>query len=247
VKGLGKLIRMEAVLYFREPMASFFTLVFPVLLLVLFGSIYGNKPNPFFGGRGTVDMSAPAYIGIIIGSTALMGIPIGMGIYRERGILRRLKATPLRPVGIIAAEVAVQYAMTFLGTALLVATALLVYGLHFTGNVLSVFVAFTLSAMSFFAVGFLVASLAPTARVAYVLGMLLYFPNIFLSGATLPKEMFPPTIRAISRFVPMTHIVSLLQGLWFGEPWGKHLIEVAVLAGLLAAGAFVSALTFRWE
>jgi ABC-2 type transport system permease protein len=77
--------------------------------------------------------------------------------------------------------------------------------------------------------------------------MLLYFPNIFLSGATLPKEMFPPTIRAISRFVPMTHIVSLLQGLWFGEPWGKHLVEVAVLAGLLVAGTVVSALAFRWE
>jgi ABC-2 type transport system permease protein len=247
VKGLWKLTRMEALLYIREPMASFFTLVFPILLLVLFGSIYGNKPSLFFGGRGTVDVSTPAYIGIIIGSTALMAIPIGLGTYRERGILRRLKATPLRPSGIIVAEIAVHYAMTFLGAALLIVTARLAYGLHFAGNPFILFLAFSLSALSFFAVGFLVASLAPTARVAYVIGMLFYFPNIFLSGATLPKEMFPPTIRAVARFVPMTHIVSLLQGLWFGDPWGKHIVEVAVLGGLLAAGAFVSALTFRWE
>ncbi len=247
MRGLGKLIRIEALLYLREPIAAFFTLVFPILLLVLFGSIYGNKPNPFFGGRGTVDASTPAYIALIIGSTALMAIPIGLGTYRERGILRRLKATPLRPGGIIAAEIAVHYAMTLLGTVLLIATAVLAYGMRFGGDVLSVFLAFSLSVLSFFAVGFLVASLAPTARVAYVIGMLLYFPNIFLSGAALPKEMFPPAIRTISKFIPMTHIVSLLQGLWIGEPWGRHLVEVAVLGGLLAAGTLVSAAAFRWE
>ena len=75
----------------------------------------------------------------------------------------------------------------------------------------------------------------------------LYFPNIFLSGATVPKEIFPPAMRTISKALPMTHVVNLLQGLWIGNPWSKHIVEVAVLAGLLIVGAFVSAKTFRWE
>jgi ABC-2 type transport system permease protein len=238
---------MEALLYLREPMASFFTLIFPVLLLFLFGSIYGNKPSPFFGGRGTVDVSTPAYMAIIIGSTALMSIPIGISTYRERGILRRFRATPIRPAAILGAEICVHLVMTLFGAALLVAAARLVYGLRFGGNAVLVFLALILSTLSFFAVGFLVASLAPSARVANAIGMVLYFPNLFLSGATFPTEMFPPTIKAIGNFVPMTHIVRLLQGLWFGDPVGKHLTEIAVLGGLLVVGAVVSALTFRWE
>lgn len=247
MRGLWKLTRMEALLYLREPMASFFTLIFPVLLLFLFGSIYGNKPNPFFGGRGTVDISTPAYMAIIVGSTALMSIPIGISTYRERGVLRRFRATPLRPGAIITAEIIVHFAMTLLGAVLLVAAARLVYGLNFGGNAALVFLGFTLSALSFFAVGFLVASLSPNARVANIIGMVLYFPNLFLSGATFPKEMFPPAVKAVSRFIPMTHVVSLLQGLWFGEPLGKHLLAVVILGALLVAGGVVSALAFRWE
>jgi len=106
---------------------------------------------------------------------------------------------------------------------------------------------FCLSALSFFAIGFVLASLARTSRTAQILAMVLYFPNIFLSGATIPKEIFPPAMRAVSQAFPMTHVVSLLQGLWIGEPWSKHLVEVAVLAGLLVVGGFISARAFRWE
>ncbi len=247
MRGLWKLTRMEALLYLREPMAFFFTLVFPMLLLFLFGTIYGNKPSPFFGGRGTVDVSTPAYIAIIIGSTGLMGIGIGLATYRERGILRRFRATPLRPGAVLGAEIAVHFAMTFLGAVLLVTAARLVYHMNFSGNAAVVVLAFALCTLSFFAVGFLVAGLAPNAKVAYIIGMLLYFPNLFLSGATFPKEMFPPSIRAIGKFIPMTHIVSLLQGLWIGDALGKHVMEIAVLGILLAAGTAVSVLTFRWE
>jgi ABC-2 type transport system permease protein len=247
MKAFWSLTRMEALLYLREPMASFFTLVFPLLLLILFGSIYGNAPNPFFGGRGTVDYSTPAYMAIIIGSTALMSIPIAIATYRERGILRRFRATPVRPGTVIGAEITVHMAMTLLGAGLLVVAARLIYGLRFGGNALVESLALVLGTLSFFAVGFLVASLAPNARTANVVGIVLYFPNLFLSGATFPTEMFPPTVKAIARFVPMTHVVRLLQGLWFGDPVGKHVVSILVLGGLLVAGAVVSALTFRWE
>ena len=105
MKGLMKLIWVEFKLYMRQPQAAFFTLVFPLLLLFMFGSIYGNKPTPFFGGHGMVDVSTPAYIAIILGSTGFMSMSIIVSTYRERGILRRFRATPLRPMAIIGAQV----------------------------------------------------------------------------------------------------------------------------------------------
>jgi ABC-2 type transport system permease protein len=137
--------------------------------------------------------------------------------------------------------------MTLAGAIILVAGALLVYHMRFNGSVGAVFVGFTLSTLSFFSIGFVVASLARTSRVAQIFGMLLYFPNIFLSGATVPKEIFPAAMRSISKVLPMTHVVNLLQGLWIGNPWSKHITEVAVLAGFLIVGGIISAKTFRWE
>jgi len=247
MKGLIKLFWVEFKLYMRQPQAAFFSLVFPLLLLFMFGSIYGNKPTPFFGGRGMVDVSAPAYIAIIMGSTGLMSISIVVSTYRERGVLRRFRATPLRPAAIIGAQVAVNFLMTLAGAIILVGGALLVYHMRFNGSVGAVLVGFTLSTLSFFAIGFVAASLARTSRVAQIFGMLLYFPNIFLSGATVPKEIFPAAMRSVSKVLPMTHVVNLLQGLWIGNPWSKHIAEVAVLAGFLVVGGIVSAKTFKWE
>ena len=247
MKALLKLIWVEFKLYMRQPQAAFFALVFPLLLLLMFGSIYGNKPEAFFGGHGMVDVSTPAYIAIIMGSTGFMSISIIVSTYRERGILRRFRATPLRPTAVIGAQVVVNYVLTLAGAVILVGGARLIYHMRFGGSVWAVLAGFTLSTLSFFAVGFVVASVSRTSRTAQILAMVLYFPNIFLSGATVPKQIFPPAMRTISKALPMTHVVNLLQGLWFGDPWSKHLVEVAVLAGLLVVGTFVSAKTFRWE
>jgi len=247
MKGFWKLAWVEIKIYLRQPEAAFFTLVFPMLLLFLFGSIYGNKPNPFFGGRGMVDVSTPAYLAMIIGSTGLMSIAITVSSYREKGVLRRFRATPLRPAAVLASQVIVHFLMTLFGGTLLIVSARLVYGLRFEGRPLDVFIGFTLSTLSFFAVGFLLASVARTARAANILGMVLYFPNLFLSGATIPKQTFPPALRAASKFIPLTHVVDLLQGLWAGDALGRHVLEIAVLAGLLVVGVAVSARAFRWE
>jgi ABC-2 type transport system permease protein len=247
MKGFWKLTWAEIKLYVRQPEAAFFTLVFPMLVLFLFGSIYGNKPTPFFGGRGMVDVSTPAYLAMIIGSTGLMSIAITVSSYREKGVLRRYRATPLRPSAVLASQVVVNFLMTLFGGTLLIVFARLVYGLRFEGRPMDVLFGFTLSSLSFFAVGFLLASVARTARAANILGMVLFFPNLFLSGATIPKQTFPQAVKAVSKFIPLTHVVDLLQGLWIGDALSRHVLELSVLAGLLVLGVAVSAKAFRWE
>lgn len=247
MRSLWKMTLMEVKLFLREPVAAFFTLAFPLMMLFIFGSIYGNEPTDFFAGRGSVDVSVPAYMAMIIGTVGLLSIAINMSTYRERGILRRYRATPLRPHVILVATVLVNFVMTFLGTGLLVIAAKLVYNLHFDGNALLVLASFVLASLSFFSLGFVIASLAPTARVAQVAGMVVFYPMLFLSGAAIPQEVMPEGVRDVSRFLPLTHVVRLLQGMWFGESLGEHLVEVAVLAGVLVVGTIIAAWTFRWE
>uniref|UniRef100_A0A7C1JMN4 Transport permease protein n=1 Tax=Caldilinea aerophila TaxID=133453 RepID=A0A7C1JMN4_9CHLR len=247
MRGFWKLTWTEIKLFLREPMAAFFTLAFPLMMLFLFGSIYGNEPTPFFGGYGSVDVSVPAYTAMIIATSGLLGVTITMASYREQGILRRLKATPLRPQSILGAQVIVIFLMTTLGMVLLVIAGKLVYGLRFDGNPLNVVLAFVLSSMSFFALGFVLAGLLPTARTAQIVAMVLFYPMIFLSGAAIPREMLPESIRELAQVLPLSHVVTLLRGLWMGDPWTKHLGEVGILTLLLIAGVLVSSKTFRWE
>jgi len=247
MRALWKLMLVQAKLYLREPVAAFFTIFYAPMMLVLFGTIYGNEPNPTFGGRGVMDISVPAYIGLIIVTVGLMSIPIGVATRREAGVLRRFRATPLRPTLYLAADVVVYFLMTLLGVGLLILVGKIAYHVRFEGNTLSVIAGFSLGTLSFFALGYLLASLAPTARIAQTVGMVTAFPMMFLSGATIPLEVLPENVRRAANFIPLTHVVTLLKGLWFGESWDKHLTEMIVLAGLLAVGVVVSARTFQWE
>lgn len=247
MRALTKYTWIEIKLFLREPLGAFFTLVFPLMMLFLFGTIYGNDPSPYFDGFGTVDVSVPAYTAMIIGTTGIMGLTITMSSYREKGILRRLRATPLRPQVILIAQVVVIFLMTVIGMLLLILAGKLVYDLRFAGKALNVFLAFVLSSLSFFSLGFVLASVMPNARTAQVVGMIIFYPMLFLSGAGLPLEMLPDGVRKFSNFLPLTHVVTLLRGLWIGDTWNQHITEILVLAGLLGIGVLISAKTFKWE
>ncbi len=247
MRGLRKLTWVQMKLYLREPIATFFTILYAPLMLLLFGAIYGNDPSSELGGLGFIDITVPAYIGLIIVSVGLMSVPIGLAANREAGVLRRFRATPLRPIAYIIASVAGYFVMALAGVLLLILTGKIAYNVRFEGNILSILTGFTLGTLSFFALGYLIAGLAPTARIAQTVGMVLAFPMMFLSGATIPLEVLPQSVRNVSRFIPLTHVVSLLQGLWFGDSWGTHLTEVAVLAAVLVVGTAVAARLFRWE
>lgn len=247
MKSLIKMTWVEAKLFLREPVGAFFTLAFPLLMLFLFGSIYGNEPTPMFGGYGTIDISVPAYTAMIIATTGLMGLIITIATYREKGVLRRLRTTPVSPLAILAAQVIVLLLMTLFGMILLVIAGKLVYHMRFEGNIFSVLAGFVLSSLSFFSFGFILAGLMPTARTGQVVGMALLYPMLFLSGAGFPRELLPEAIKKVSTFLPLTYVVNLIRGLWIGETWGQHATDVIILAAMLVFGVLISLKTFRWE
>lgn len=249
MRGIGKLFLMQFKLYLREPVAFFFSLAYPALLLLLFGFIFGNEPSPEFWGRnfGTVDASVPAYAGIIIGTVALMGIPIDTAASRETGVLRRYRATPLHPVAYLMASVAVYLAIAILGMVILVLTGKLVFGLRIAGTWVDILAAFALSAFAFFSVGYLIAGIVPSARVAQAVGMVIFFPMMFLSGAGMPLPLLPEVLQKVSDYIPLSYVVRLIQGLWFGDPWASLWVPTLVLVAMLLAGTLLASKLFRWE
>ncbi len=247
MKSLLKMTWMETKLFLREPVGAFFTLVFPLMMLFIFGSIYGSQSAPQSGSQGTVDILIPALIAMVIGITGLMSVTITMATYRENGVLRRLRTTSVSPLVVMAAQVMVVFAMTGLGVLLLVIAGKLVYHVRFDGNAFSILGGFILSSLSFFGIGFILAGTMPTARTAQIVAMVLLYPMLILSGAAWPRELMPATVQKFSAFLPLTYVVNLLRGLWTGEPWGKHLLDVSVLVVMLLLGIIVSAKTFRWE
>lgn len=247
MKGFRKLTLVNLKLYLREPIATFFTLAFPPLMVVLFGAMYGNDPMPMFGGYGSMDVSMPAYTAMILGTVGFLGVPITISGYRESGVLRRFQATPMRPLTYILADIIANLVTTLIGMMGLVIIGWLLYRVQFEGQVMGVILAVVFCGLAMFSIGYLIAGLAPGARTAQVVGMVIFYPMMFLSGASIPLEVMPETIQRIADFLPLTYVVRLLRGLWFGDAWGEHLLETAVLAGVLLVCTALAARFFRWE
>ncbi len=247
MRGFLRLTWVDLKLYLREPVGLFFTIAFPPLLIVLFGAIYGNEPAEMFGGLGSMDVSIPAYTAMVLGVVGFIAIPVTICANREAGVLRRFKASALRPATYLASDVVSNLAMTFLGMGALVSVGWALYRVEFGGNVFVVLGAVVLSALAMFSMGYLVASLAPTARAGQIIGMAIFYPMMFLSGAAMPLELLPDNVRRISNLLPLTYCVKLLRGLWFGEPLGDHLAEVTVLACVLVVCSVVASRMFKWE
>ena len=247
MKSMLHMTRMETKLFLREPVAVFFTLIFPLLMLVLFGSIQGDQAIPGAGDMRVADAMIPALIAMVIGIAGLMSVTMSLATYRENGILRRLSTTPVSPLVVMAAQVTVIFLMTGLGTLLLIIAGKLIYDIRIAGNAFDILAGFTLGSLSFFGLGFILAGILPSTRTAQVVALVLLYPMMVLSGAALPRDLLPAAVQKVSAFLPLTYVVNLLSGLWNGDPWGEHLVDVGVLAAVLLVAILVSVKTFRWE
>ncbi|MCK5840615.1 MAG: ABC transporter permease [Candidatus Sabulitectum sp.] len=238
--------KSEFILYLREPSAFFFTLIFPLLMMLLFASMWGNDsfPDEEFG---YVDFSVPAFMGLVMVTSFVMSFTTSMAAYREKGILKRFRAAPVTPFTILAGQLVAIFAITVAGVILLLIAGFVFYDLKLFGNVFEFVFVFLLSSASIAALGFIPASLAPTARSGAVIANILYFPMIFLSGAALPWFMLPDFLKDISLAFPLTHAIKLMQGVWLGGHFWDYPVHLMVLAGFILAGLFVSGKYFKWE
>jgi ABC-2 type transport system permease protein len=248
LRGLWKLTWLEIKIFVREPLGAFGTVGIPVLIFVLLGRAFGSSTAaassrvPAF-----VTADLPVFAAIMIVLNAVLSLVTIVSIYREGGILRRLRATPLRPHTILTAQVVVKLLLSVLTLALMMLAGRRFYPIAFDARIWSFAGALLIATTSILSIGFVIASVVPTARFAQPVGSLVLYPMLGLSGLFTPIEALSPGLRLVAQALPLTYAVSLLRGIWHGHAWSAHLADVAVLAIVFAVCTSLTAKVFRWE
>jgi ABC-2 type transport system permease protein len=248
LRGLWKLTWLEIKIFLREPMGAFGSILLPVLVFVVVGRLLGGKvPAASSAVNGFLRVGLPVLASVLIALSGVLSLVTIISIYREGGILKRLRATPLRPQTILTAHVLVKLTLTAVTMALLMAAGKRYYPVNVDVHVVSFAIALLLSTWSILSIGFLIASMVPTARFAQPIGAGILYPMLALSGLFIPLESLPPALHALARVLPLTYAVSLLQGIWKGEAWSAHVGDVLALVIIFAVFTALSAKVFRWE
>jgi ABC-2 type transport system permease protein len=248
LRGLWRLTWLEIKIFMREPLGVIGSLALPVLIFVVLGRVLGPQARrlPPDAPRA-VSVDLPILASLLIAASAVLSLVAIIAIYREGGILRRLRATPLRPHTILTAHVLVKLLFSAVTLAVTVLAGRRYYPVEAGVPLVSFTLALLFSTTSILSLGFLIASLVPTARFAQPIGTLILYPMLGLSGMFVPVESLPPMLQSVARALPLTYAVSLLRGIWRGEGWFAHLGDVAVLTCMFLAFTAVSARVFRWE
>lgn len=247
MKGFIELTKIEFKLLIRNFISTFFALAFPSLMLLIFGGIFGNKPSQVLNGHGTVDVSVPAYTGLIIAVAGIMSLPLTIATYREKKVLKRFMATPMSAFDLLISQIVVNFFMTVIGMIILIIVGKAIFGLHFLGEFVPIAIAFVVSVLSTFSLGLLIASVSPNARSATAIAYLVYFPSLFLTGATFPIELMPKVMANISKAIPLSYAVDLLKGVWLGNSLLEYKTDLIALLTVFLLGITVSVFTFKWE
>jgi ABC-2 type transport system permease protein len=246
MNGFSRLAYVETKLFLRETGAAIAVFGLPVALVIGFGLIPGfGDPQKSLSGQIGTEYIASIGVAIVLATLGLNGVPMVIGQYRQRGVLRRLAVTPVRPLTLLMADLMVWAASAIVSVALVIAVARLAY--HVPAPVAAGW--FVLSVLlgiaALFALGLLVAAVAPTARSAAGLGWLLFFPNMFLAGVYFPAEEMSPAMRQIGIFTPLGSALHAVRDSWMGlAPRPEYLGIMAAYAVIAAA---VAARFFRWE
>jgi ABC-2 type transport system permease protein len=248
LRGLWKLTWIEIKIFMREPLGAIGTIVVPVLVFLVMGRIIGGRMAPTAVAENSfIRVGLPVLTAVLITFSAVLSLVTIISIYREGGILKRLRATPLRPQTILSAHVLVKLILTAATLALMVLAGKRYYPVGVHVPVFSFTVALLISTWSILSIGFLIASIVPTARFAQPIGAVILYPMIGLCGLFTPLASLPPVLHAIARLLPLTYAVALMQGIWNGDAWSAHIGDVAALVLIFAVCTALSSKVFRWQ
>jgi ABC-2 type transport system permease protein len=246
LRGFWKLTWLETKIFTREPMGFVGTLVMPLVVFIVLGRALGAS-KPVAAPAIDLPFNPAILAAVLIALSAVQSLVAIISIYREGGILKRLRSTPLSPVTIMGAQVVVKLVFTVLSLSLLVLAGRRLFPGVMEVNVFSFTAAVLLSTFSILSLGFVLASLVPTARFAQPIGAIVLYPMLALSGLFYPIARFPPALRTVAYLFPTTHAVALLNGVWDGSGWGAHWVNATALLVLFGVYTALATRVFRWE
>jgi ABC-2 type transport system permease protein len=245
--ALRKLTVIEFRLFLRDRIGPIWAIAFPVVLLVIFGSIPGFKHpvSPSLPGVSILDAYLPILIAFVLAMLALNVLPPVLAGYREKGILRRLATTPVGPSRVLGAQVFISLSVTIVTVILLLAVARIAYHVPLPRQAGGFVLAALLAFGALLSLGLLISAVATSGRVANGAGAILFFPLMFFAGLWLPIASMPRVLQHISHATPLGAAVQALQDSWQGHfPASLQLITLAIYVVVLGGAAIR---LFRWE
>ena len=245
MRRFWRMYRVEQNIFFRSPDVILFCLSMPLVVFLLIAMIAGGK-DAADSGLTYLQSSYVALSTVGICCSAFMSIPITIVELRSQGILRRMYCSPCSPARLLFCDTLCSGVMSACSTLIFTIAAVVFFGYRMQGNVLVYIALWLLTMISMFSIGLMVASLCRTTKSMNVATSLLYFPMLLFSGATIPSEVFPATLRAVAEWMPLGMGIRLLKSVSMGC-YDHMVMPVAALTAMAVVCGAMAVKTFRWE
>ncbi|OKJ67538.1 ABC transporter permease [Streptomyces sp. CB02261] len=239
-------LRTEARLFLREPGSLFWVMVSPTVLLVILGLIPSfREASEDLGGRRVIDLYVPVSVLFALIMAGLQAMPPVLAGYRERGILRRMSTTPVRPGTLLTAQVALHAVAALVSSLLVVTVGRLAFGVALPGNLPGYALALLLAVAAGLALGAAVCAVSRSQKIATAVGSAVFFPTMFTAGVWVPVQAMPDTLQRIVQLTPFGAASQALDAAASGGWPGWAALGTTVLWTAVLTAASVR--WFRWE
>jgi ABC-2 type transport system permease protein len=241
VNNVVALIQMELRLLRREPGVLVGLIGFPVVTVLVLAGVFGSTPDPDFGGVVPSEHYVVGYVGVVLASMGLIALPAMLAERRERGVLRRYRASGVSAGTLVAVHVAVGAIIGTVASALVLLVGGLVYGIPAPDDPLRTIAWFVTGLACFIAIGGALGVLMPSARAAAAIGNLVFVPMFLLGGGGPPRDVMTGPMQAISDAMPLSHLVGGMRQSWLGSTDDPHVLVWPVLVAVIATALAVRA------
>jgi ABC-2 type transport system permease protein len=237
-------------LFLRNPFSAFFALAFPLMFLLLFGSLNGGERIAERGGIRFAQFLVPGLLAFAVIATCYTGLATSVAINRDMGILKRVRGTPLPAWVYVAARILSSVWFSVVSAVAMVAVGMLLFGVQLVWRMLpAALVTLLLGACCFCALGIAVAALIPNGEAAPVVANFTFFPIAFVSDLFYPMDAAPGWVNTAGAVFPVKHFALALETTFNPSHPGSGLQpgHLAMLLLWAAAGVAVAVRRFQWE
>lgn len=235
--------------FYRDPQAVIFTLVMPVMIMAVLSLFNIHVRGPNGSSRAYIDLLLPGMIALTATSIGMQSVVFGVVRYKERGILRRIKASPASTLAFVGGVAASRVVMVAIAAVITYLIGRYIFQAQLTGSALGLIGLAIASAVSFIAIGLIVVGLARNEDQAGPMMFLLFFPMLLFSGMFVPRSGLNSAVAWVTHGLPMTYLVDALQRVGFlGQGFSSALWTDLVGLGIWAVIATaLASRTWSWE
>lgn len=245
MKRFLKLYIIEQKLALRSADMLIFGVAMPVGIMILINMIAVQKQAA--EGFTYLESSFASLISVGICAAAFMGIPLTVADYRDKKMLKHFFTTPCSPVWILGSDMLCAGVTALLSAVSVALVSVVFLGYEMKGNVFVFMGSWLLTLVSMFSIGLLMASLCRTIKSVNAVTSLVYFPMLFLSGATIPYELFPNGLQKVANVLPLTQGINLMKAVSMGAELENVWKIIVLLAGITVICSVIAVKAFKWE